>query len=737
MKKIILLSLLYFSCIYGAVSQDADSMKIRNLKEVNVVATRIEKRNAETPRSITVITSDDLIQNGYSSVADALSDAAGIYITGNGQVPGSNESIFMRGANSNQTVILLDGVRISDASTVNNTADLSELSINDIDRIEIVRGAHSTYFGSGAVGGVVSIKTKHASHQGINAKASVTGGTFGNGTFDRRAGALLGYKFKNGFSAEAGIEKIHVDGDDATIDTVTDPARLVHRDRDDWDRTIYQGSAGFQNHAIKAALNFKATEMLTDLDKGAYTDDDNYTMDFKRKLANGSVNLKLGKNISTQLNAGYTETRRHSVNDSSITDASGDYDHTNFENTYSGKVTSADWQVNGEYENFDFVAGLSGNIEDMDQEDYYYYSTDFGPFEYLNQLDTLTPLTTTAIFLHTEVNGAILKPILSETISKLLDRYTLSLGARLGNHPVSGSQFSYDVTLKIKTGESAILYFSNSTGYNNPSLYQLYAPETYTPFDGSAAINLTRGNKNLKAEEAMAYEVGIKQKAGDLFEYSISFFHSVTNNLVEYVYLWNPDISIADLGNDPFNRDDYRGDRYLNIGKQRTTGVELNILASLSKKLKLSANATLINGEIEYNPSTSIQAQTGGAQAQLYSTGAFLNAQSKSTGLARRPGEATLKLIYSPHLKIHIAPCLKYVAPRNDIFYDASLGPFGALATKAVEAYTLAGMSFSWDIRKGLSLNIKGDNLLNEDYQEIYGFTTRKRSVYMTIGFNY
>jgi len=60
----------------------------------------------------------------------------GVYIPGSGQTPGSNQSLFLSGANSNQTALFIDGIRITDPSTVNNTVDLSEISIHDIEKIK-------------------------------------------------------------------------------------------------------------------------------------------------------------------------------------------------------------------------------------------------------------------------------------------------------------------------------------------------------------------------------------------------------------------------------------------------------------------------------------------------------------------------------------------------------------------------------------------------------------------------
>ena len=122
---------------------------------------------------------------------------------------------------------------------------------------------------------------------------------------------------------------------------------------------------------------------------------------------------------------------------------------------------------------------------------------------------------------------------------------------------------------------------------------------------------------------------------------------------------------------------------------------------------------------------------------QLYSTGAFLSSKVRTGSLVRRPSEANLKLVYNPITRLHIAPSLRFVTSRNDIYYDGSLGPLGALAVNVVDAYTLAGLSLNWNAGRGFNLNIRGENLLNEKYEEIHGFTTRRRSLYVTIGYSY
>ena len=122
-----------------------DTTKTQLLKEVVITATRSEKNPLDVGRSISLISGDKLKSIGVDNVSEALSQSEGIYIVGTNQTPGQMQSIFCRGANSNQTSILIDGIKISDPSSTDNGINLSELSLINIDRIEIVRGSHSTF----------------------------------------------------------------------------------------------------------------------------------------------------------------------------------------------------------------------------------------------------------------------------------------------------------------------------------------------------------------------------------------------------------------------------------------------------------------------------------------------------------------------------------------------------------------------------------------------------------------
>ncbi|MEM9838672.1 MAG: TonB-dependent receptor [Pseudomonadota bacterium] len=126
-----------------------------------VEGTRLEQRLDESATAITVLSADDLEALGFPFALDALATAPGVTINQNGGF-GGVASVRIRGNGSDQTLVIIDGVPVGDASSVGGGFDFARLDTGQIERIEILRGAQSTLWGSEAIGGVISITTKDA-----------------------------------------------------------------------------------------------------------------------------------------------------------------------------------------------------------------------------------------------------------------------------------------------------------------------------------------------------------------------------------------------------------------------------------------------------------------------------------------------------------------------------------------------------------------------------------------------
>jgi len=140
-----------------AAAAEAASDSRYELGEVTVTAARVPAPVGETSPAVSVVTADDIAARGASTVAEALDAVVGLSLNDKGP-RGSQVSASLRGSTTNQVLVLVDGARVNDAQS--GMADLSRLSVDDIERIEVVRGSGSSLYGADAVGGVVNIITK-------------------------------------------------------------------------------------------------------------------------------------------------------------------------------------------------------------------------------------------------------------------------------------------------------------------------------------------------------------------------------------------------------------------------------------------------------------------------------------------------------------------------------------------------------------------------------------------------
>jgi vitamin B12 transporter len=716
MKQEKLFSILLCSLSAGILSisnSQAQEDTARSLSDVVITASRSEKKVSETGRSITVITSDQIKNSIYNSLSELLSQQEGIYIVGNGQTPGMTQSIFTRGSNSNHTTILIDDVRITDPSAINNAPDLSELSLSNIERIEIVRGSHSTMYGTSAIGGVVNIITKKGQKPGLNMIAETKAGTFGKNTGMIAENLFLNYTTKGGFYLNAEVFNTNVRGLDATVDTVTDPAVFQNRDQDGWDKMDLIAKAGFTNKKLDVYVSGRRTSMQTDIDDGAYRDDNNYTLDFHRYLLTYGASYKLGGKFRAKFAGGISAMDRVAVDDSSIINTAGEYDHTFADATYSGVNSTNDLQLNYKSKGIDAVIGGGLYGESMNSTTYYFSNGSFGAFEFKSDLDTLDLRQDIKhVFAHTDLNGSLVREQFSP--------FSLGLGARLNDHNVFGNYTTWSVNPSLKL-EKSLIYASWSTGFNAPSLYQLYSPNR------SFASSITRGNKDLQPETSESWEFGFKQHINENLSFGVSYFNTVIENVIEYVYLWN-----KNTHRDSLLFLDDMGDTYLNLGTQSMNGVEFNIKSKLTEKLQVTGNFSLVSGRLDYSPSRINIQHTGGNHVQLNSNGLFLSQDAQSLGLSRRPNTANISMTYTPVKWLAFRSDIRYAGPRNDVIYNANLGPYGALGTTGVAEYTLLDLGARYT-KKGFSAGVRVENIFNTAYTEIKGFTTRGRSVYLNL----
>lgn len=162
-RKALLAAITVF--VMGVTAQ-AEELPVYSFDEVVVTATRTENDVKKVPASTQVITQEDIKRGGATSVRNALSMYANIFQKS--KVRGGGHDIIIRGMETKHSLVMVNGRRISneaDASGLGNAMSLDRININDVEKIEIVRGPSSALYGSEAMGGVLNIITKPSKEQ--------------------------------------------------------------------------------------------------------------------------------------------------------------------------------------------------------------------------------------------------------------------------------------------------------------------------------------------------------------------------------------------------------------------------------------------------------------------------------------------------------------------------------------------------------------------------------------------
>src|SRR5204863_937911 len=255
------------------------------LDEVVITANKYPIKTSLTGKVVMVITKEQLERSGGKDLSQLLTEQVGVYIGGANSNAGKDKSLYLRGARVDHTLIAIDGVPVYDASGIGNNFDIRNLSIDQIERIEILKGSQSTLYGSDAIAGVINIITKKA---GVKLFS-------GNG--------LLSYGSNNSVRANAGIsgKKGIIDYDLAysLFDTkgINEAiSNVPNADKDAYQQNSLQARIGIQA-GKKARIQpyFRYNKIDGDIDQGSFTDELDYTFTQKSYQAGVRNEFSFGK----------------------------------------------------------------------------------------------------------------------------------------------------------------------------------------------------------------------------------------------------------------------------------------------------------------------------------------------------------------------------------------------------------------------------------------------------------
>ncbi|MFN5334780.1 MAG: TonB-dependent receptor plug domain-containing protein [Bacteroidota bacterium] len=490
MKKIMLIVAALTISSYAWAQQDS---AVKSLDEVIITANRIEQKQSQTGKVITVIGKETLNRSQGKTLVQLLNEQAGLTVNGALNNPGTVQTVYMRGANSGRALILIDGVPVNDPSQINNEFDLNLIQLNEVERIEIARGAQSTLYGSDAVTGVINIiTTKTNIQKPINLKAGLTGGNLGMlrtnlqlfGKLNKLEYQLKGAQFQStGFS------------------TAADEKNTGDFDRD-----------GFNGKTISAALKYHISPQLslrgfvqnnnykTDVDNGAFIDDKDFTQ--KSKNLNTSIGFNWrSKWVNLTSNFMYTQTERSFLDDSSSVGGFAKFASDNYYSQSRFGEIFASFQIHPQIV---LLTGYDMRISSFNNQ--YLSISSFGPFN-SEFKDTFIR--------HESLYGSLIFNAADKQLN-------VELGGRINVNSKYGSNYTYTLNPSYNITKKIQLFGSIATGFKVPSLYQLYA--------GFA------GNDELKPEESINYEGGVSYR-GKHNRQRLVFFHRKVNRGIDFDYM--------------------------------------------------------------------------------------------------------------------------------------------------------------------------------------------------------
>ncbi len=432
----------------------------KTLDTLVVTANRRANELRNVGSSITVITAEDIANRQAFSVSDLLTSVPGVDVLRTGGL-GQTSTVFVRGAGSDQTLVLIDGVEVNDPSAPGNGFDFSNLLVNDIERIEILRGPQSPLYGSNAIGGVINIITK-------------TGQGETKGYLEAQGGSFGTFKVGGGVS-----------GGDSLVDYKLSASQLEQEGFSAADKNLPGNSEddGYKNTTVSASLGVKPLDILDFRAQIRFVED---TAELDNCGGPGCDNLfstSDNKNLVASL-------KSHLVLFDGLWDQtlSLGYNHDNriFRDPMPGSF-------------FPF-SEFQGNRFKVDwQNNFYIHEKNTLTFGIEHEEDWMTSDTITQQSQRT--TGYYLQDQL-----ELWDRSITTAGIRLDDNNRFGGQITWRVTQLIAIDEIGMrLKGSYGTGFRAPSLFQLFAPPTFGPV----------GNAALSPERSQGWDVGLEQTFWD------------------------------------------------------------------------------------------------------------------------------------------------------------------------------------------------------------------------------
>ena len=536
-SKIALLSL----SIMTALSMQAYAEEDFQLSEVVVTATRTERAIKDTPASVEVITRKDMETMGADSVVAALKLAMNINLSEAGM---TGNQVSVRGMNTNQSLILIDGRRMAgeDTATTMNFYELNRININNVERIEIVRGPVSSLYGSDALGGVINIITR---------KPEKPETTIGLSNSSKQQNAAFRFDLgKEGKWAWA-------------VDTLFTDIKEKSRT----DSTNMYGPRQFYNisgtYDMAEGKNLDVFfERMSEHLKSDFDDD---SRDFYTNKRNSyGVNYR-GTNSrgNYELRAYSNELEKN--NDTLLADGTySDFDRAKYKT----------WVIDGK------------NTMQLSADHIFTFGGEYRSANYRG-----TRLEDNGDHASTIIEHGISKPISEKQIDyqaayiqdewKVNDKLLIIPSLRYDDSDKFGDSISPKIGMTYKLDNNYRLKANYGKGFKAPSISELYMKMTHRPIPSMTVIVI--GNPDLKPEESKTYEFSLEGEKGANFG-KLTYFH---NDVTDLISTQTTRVGMVYTS------------KYINVNKAKIEGIELEAGRKLNNSFTLKTAYNYLDAKNE------------------------------------------------------------------------------------------------------------------------------------------
>ena len=515
----------------------ADSADVA-LDEVVVVANRAPAALSTVGNSVTVLDEQDVRESQATITSDLLAQTPGIEVSRTGGV-GQPTSVFIRGAETDQTVVVIDGVKMTDPSLPGGGFDFQDLLIGDVSRIEILRGAQSTLYGSDAIGGVINVVTADPT-QKTQGSASLEGGSHDTGYGTASVGGVsnaLMWRVAGSYYGTGGIPCFdqYLGGRRDCASQIGDGAAQVR----------YQLSPDLQldlrGYVVSARTDFDGYDTPT----FTFGDDREYGKTQQGIGYAGLIWSSPDHSLTNRLAVQYTgsETREFDP------DAPANFGYPTTETFYAfGRNIREEYQGNWKFSD-------GGQIV-------------FGAQNEHSTINTVSPFSP---FLGA---GVVVDSGYVQAQYGVLRGLTLTAGGRYDHHDVYGGHSTGQFAAAwVLPDQDTVLRASFGQGFKAPALYQLYS---------------SYGNAALQPETANSWAAGIEHHAlQDRLVGSVTYFQRTSRDLIGFFDCFTPSALCA---TEPFGY-------YANIERSFARGVELTASFKATEQLSFTANYTWMRAE--------------------------------------------------------------------------------------------------------------------------------------------